>query len=113
MNKTYLTILAAFISMQAIADGYSNWAVPTEVELVSGGVLIHGAFGDPNPCGKANYIFVSQQSPTFDATLSIAISALHGNREMRLYSNKCIQVSFHWLGEIINENRNGQTVSIR
>lgn len=111
--KNILFALLLFVHMDAMAEGYSAWAVPTTVEIVSGGVLIHGAFGDPNGCGEPGYIFISQQNPAYDAALSMALSALHGNREMRFYSSKCTQVSFHWSGQVINENQGHQSIYIR
>jgi hypothetical protein len=63
MNRKILIIFLLLLSFRGEAADYSAWAVSTTVELVSGGVLIHGAFGDPNSCGKPNYIFISQQSP--------------------------------------------------
>ncbi|MET1256553.1 hypothetical protein [Aliikangiella maris] len=84
------------------------------VELVNNGVLIHGALGDPNECGKPNYIFVSKQNSFFDSVLSMSLSALHSKKEMQFYAGTCTQVSFHWgSAEVINENLEGQPVYIR
>jgi hypothetical protein len=113
MNKMIIIIFFVFMSMPASAGSYSNWAIPTHVELVGGGVLIHGAFGDPNGCGKPNYIFVSGTDIRYDSVLSMSLSALMGKKEMRFYSSQCTSVGFHWTGNVINHNLNGQAVYVR
>ncbi|ACA85758.1 hypothetical protein Swoo_1470 [Shewanella woodyi ATCC 51908] len=111
LRVTLLSLL--FSSTFANAGAYSNWAVPTNVELVGGGVLIHGQFGDPNNCGKANFIYVSHSDIRFDSVFSMALAALMGQKELRLYSSSCVGVGFHWPGNVINQNTNGQAVYIR
>ena len=100
----YIVLIAIFIfSPFSNAGAYSNWAVPTTVELVKNGVLIHGAFGDPNGCGKEGFVFVSQTDSSYDSVLSISLAALMAKKELRIYSSKCTGVGFHWPGEVINE----------
>jgi hypothetical protein len=113
MKKVVAGVFFMLMSVSAYAGNYSSWAVPTRVELVSGGVLIHGAFGDPNNCGKANYMYVSETDSRYDSVLSMSLAALMGKREMRLYSSKCTSVGFHWSGNVINQNQNSQAVYIR
>jgi hypothetical protein len=109
------TLSLCFLVNSALANAgaYSNWAVPTSVELVGGGVLIHGQFGDPNNCGKANFIHVSRTDERYDSVLSLALAALMGQKKLRLYSSSCVGVGFHWAGNVINQNTNGQAVYIR
>lgn len=101
------------LSTAVHAGAYSNWAVPTSVELVGRGVLIHGEFGDPNQCGLANLIHVSRTDERYDSVLSMALAALMAQKELRLYSSACVGISFHWSGNVINQNTNGQAVYIR
>jgi hypothetical protein len=113
MKRTLVLIGIALLASLANAGNYSSWAIPTQVELVGNGVLIHGLFGDPNECGKPNYIFVNQDNPAYDSALSIALAALMGQKELRIYASSCTTVSFHWSGEVINENRHGQSFYIK
>lgn len=113
MKKILLICFVFLFPTTTFAAGYSKYAVPTKVELVNGGVLIYGAFGDPNSCGKPDHIFVSEQSSTYQSVLTMALTALQGKRELSFYSSKCVGVSFHWSGNIINENRGGEPVYIR
>lgn len=48
MKKVIIGVFFISMSVSAYAGNYSSGAVPTNVELVSGSVLIHGAFGNPN-----------------------------------------------------------------
>lgn len=114
MKKLLLSLMFCLFFSPAFAGGYSKWAVPTIVEIVSGGVLIRGAFGDPNNCTLADYIFIRSTDARYDSILSMSYTALVGKREMRFYSSTCTSVGFHWgLREIINENKGGQAVFIR
>ncbi len=113
MKKIFLSIVLVTVGQIVYAGGYSNWAIPTSVELVSDGVLIHGNYGDPNECGKPNFVFIKRSDPSFNSVLSMALSALNAKKEMRFYSGRCVEVSFHWAGQVINENANGWSVYIR
>ncbi len=113
MEKVFFIVVVVFIANFSYAGDYSSWAVPTSIELVSGGVLIKGDFGDPNECGKTDYIYVNQETKSYESVLSMALSALMGKREMKFYSNTCSPVNFHWTGNVVNENKYGQAVFIR
>jgi hypothetical protein len=111
-NILVISSLVIFANL-ANAGNYTDWTVPTRVELVSNGVLVHGEFGDPNSCGKPNYIFVSKTNPSYESALSIFLAAFMATKELRIYSGNCTNVNFHWAGEVINENNYGQPVYIR
>lgn len=113
MKKT-ITLIIFLLSTNAFSAGYSNWAVPTKVELVNAGVLIHGAFGDPHNCGMSDYIFVDGSNPQIDRIISISMAAFAAKREMRFFSGACTNVAFHWGNtENINLNRDAQPVYVR
>lgn len=112
MQKLVVFVFGLFLSFNASAAGYSAWAVPKDVELVSGGVLVSGAFGDPNNCGIADYFFVSETDTRFDTVVSMALAALMAKKEIRFYSSKCTSVGFHWAGNVINLNQNGEALYI-
>jgi hypothetical protein len=103
----------AFASANAHASAYTAWAVPTSVELVNGGVLIEGAFGDPNNCGVGGYVFMSQSSTTFKEVVAMAYTALVAGKSLSFYAASCGQVSFHWGGNVINMVADGHTAAMR
>ena len=111
--KKVLLVFALFVTANLSAAGYSNWAVPEYIELVSGGVLVRGNFGDPNSCGRTTEFFYPESEPNYDAVLTLALSALATKKEMRFYSSTCHQVPFHHSTENINKPRYGQGIYIR
>lgn len=113
MIKYLIMLFSLSTTSSVLASGYSNWAIPTQVELVQGGVLIAGQFGDPHSCGMPNYIFISQTDVKFNHALTLATSALMAGKEMRFYVSACTSVGFHWAGDIINHTQGGQPIYIR
>ena len=111
--KRLLLLSSLIFGSNAYGAGYSNWAIPTSVELVKAGVLIHGEFGDPNGCGKPGFIYVAQSDPSYQSVLSISLAAFAAGKEIRAYANKCTAIGFHWAGEVINEHVSGQAFFIR
>jgi hypothetical protein len=86
------------------AAGYTPYVVPTEVELVNGGILIYGAFGDVNSCSVAGRVFVpsSISEDVRSKILSLVTTAIVAGRQMRFYSDGCAAVTFHYEGTPIN-----------
>jgi|SRR5688572_27804314 hypothetical protein len=115
MKKILTGIVLAWAlgSVTAQAGAYTSWGVPTMVEVVNGGVLIAGPFGDPNNCGQGNYVFMSQSSSTYKDIVAMAYTALAAGKELMFYANSCGQVGFHWTGNTINFVSDGHTAAIR
>lgn len=107
-----LLLLAGFTSYSHAA-GYTNWAIPSSIEIVNGGVLIAGNFGNPHNCGIANYIFIPSTNENKKEIIALVTTALMGKREMQFYAGRCAAVGFHWSGDVINENRSQEPVYIR
>ncbi len=112
MRNILITIFV-LVSVSVSAAGYSNWAVPEEVELVNNGLVVKGNFGDSNSCGQSGYVYISQDDINFDRKMSFVLSALHARRDMRFYVSECVAVTFHWSGNVINQNSSNQPVYIR
>ena len=107
-------VLIGLLSLETHSAGYSNWAVPTHVELVSGGLLVYGEFGNPHGCIEANKFFVSDADTRFQTIVSMSLAALMAKREMQFYGANCTdKVSFHWAGLAINENLHDHPVYIK
>jgi len=107
------SMLLAFFAAPAYSAGYSNWSVPSYVELVNDGALISGYFGDPHGCGQAGFIFVRDTNSKFKEIVAMAYSALISGRELKFYSSSCTQVIAHWSGNVINVSQEGQSVTMR
>ena len=110
---SFIFLIMCF-SNASYAGGYSVWAVPTQVEIVGGGVLIWGAFGDPNECGRADTIFISETDSRYEGVLSMSLAALMDKREMKIYSSACTSVLFHWGDDgQVNHNKGSMAVYVR
>ena len=103
--------LSTVTSVDAIAAGFTAWAVPTEIELVNNGVLISGSYLDVNRCGDGNLVFYHTRDARYQETLSMAYAALAAGKELSFYVDSCIWVSFH--NKNVNRLRSHGPVFIR
>ncbi len=103
--------LSTVTSVDAIAAGYTRWAVPTRIGLVNNGVLISGRYRDVNRCGNANLVFYHTGDARYQETLSMAYAALAAGKELSFYVDSCIWVSFH--NKNVNRLRSHGPVFIR
>ena len=100
--------------INALAAAYTPWAAVSQIERVGNGVLIYGAFGDANSCGEPDVIYYPSTHDDYDVVLSMALTALTADREMRFYVSSCTAISFHWgVNPVINQAHNGQAIYIR
>ncbi len=105
------TALASVTSVDAIAAGFTRWAVPTQIELVNNGVLIAGSYLDVNRCGHADLVFYHTRDARYQETLSMAYAALAAGKELAFYVDSCVWVSFH--NKNVNRLRSHGPVFIR
>ena len=100
-----LVVFVAGISAPsiALAGGWTNPAVPSNVQIVrTEGFLIAGPFGNPGPCGNADYIWISATHPQYKELLSTALTALGGGLKLTAYVHSCSVVSW-WSAATIGE----------
>jgi hypothetical protein len=106
MKKIFL-IISLVLSFQVNAGAYSSWATPTQLEYVNDGILVSGAFGNPNSCSVSDKIFISRvnvgSDASFQSMLSILLTAFTAQKEIRLRSDYCFNITFH--GKEVSESR--------
>ena len=105
------TALLTAASVDAIAAGYTGWAVPTRIALVNNGVLIAGSYRDVNRCGNADLVFHHTGDARYQETLSMAYAALAAGKELSFYVDSCVWVSFY--NKNVNRLRGHGPVFIR
>lgn len=109
--KVVAALICSLLPLSGLAAGYSGWAVPSQVEWVSGGILITGNFTDVNGCGQANKIFLDQAGgdiESFKMRVAMVLAGFAAQKEMQFYSVGCTTVPFHYSGNVINAaNING------
>ncbi len=103
--------LSTATSVDAIAAGYTRWAVPTRIELINNGVLISGGYRDVNRCGNVDLVFYHTRDARYQETLSMAYAALAAGKELSFYVDRCVWVSFH--NKNVNRLRGAGPVFIR
>ena len=103
--------LLSAATVDAIAAGYTGWAVPTRIALVNNGVLIAGSYRDVNRCGHADLVFYHTGDARYQETLSMAYAALAAGKELSFYVDSCVWVSFH--NKNVNRLRGHGPVFIR
>ncbi len=106
--KKYFYIASIVFSFQINAGGYSSWAIPTQLEYVNDGILVNGAFGDPNACGVLDKVFISRANvgndTKFQSMLSILLTAFAAQKQTRFRADYCFNVTYH--GIEVSESRN-------
>lgn len=90
-----IAVLVYLISSPVMAGAYSSWAVPTRAEIVNGGLLVSGSFGNPSTCSDSDFVFVDSTHTFFDEIYAFVVSAIASERELRFYTSSCFYVSFH------------------
>jgi len=105
------TALSTAASVDAMAAGYTGWAVPTRIALVNNGVLIAGSYRDVNRCGNANLVFYHTGDARYQETLSMAYAALAAGKELSFYVDSCVWISFY--NKNVNRLRGHGPVFIR
>jgi len=78
------------MSTNCIAATWSNFAVPTRVDIVrNDGFMIYGDFGNAGECDVANQIFVRIDHPQYDAIYSTALAAIMSKSEIQAFIHAC------------------------
>lgn len=112
MKRVAIIALMSLLSTSNVqVSAYTPWAVPTMFEVVSGGIAIYGAYGNENGCSSSDTILYPNTYVDYDVVVSMVITAITSEREMRFYSNDCATFAFH--GGTINRARNGQAIYMR
>lgn len=92
INVLALMLVLCFYGALAEAAGWTNWAAPTQIDLVGvspSGIMIYGAFGNPGPCTTTDRFFVPATHPQYSKIYAMALAAQAARREIRGYVSTC------------------------
>lgn len=103
--------IATFFPQLGFAGGYTPYVVPTMMEVVSGGIVVYGAFGNENSCTSSDTVLYSNTFVDYEVVVSMVLAAITSGREIRFYSDECVTFAFH--GGTVNRARNGQAIYFR
>ncbi|MCW8876192.1 MAG: hypothetical protein OQK04_04215 [Kangiellaceae bacterium] len=86
----------------ALAGGYSNWAIPTRIDIErDGGFMIYGAFGNPAGCNEPNRIYVQKAHPQYAEIYSTALAAFSAGKKLQAYVHQCTAVGWYSGSQVI------------
>ena len=92
----YVLILLLFTSTASHATGWSQFATPTQVDVVlSSGFMIHGNFGNAGGCSIADRIYVLATHPQYNEIYSAVLTAFTSEKQIRIYINTCDAVLWY------------------
>jgi hypothetical protein len=97
MKSTIVSsMLAMLIAVDACAGGWTNWATPTQIDVVGtdsalapAGLMIYGTFGNVGNCTQSDRIFIPASHGQYNEILAAALSANISGRRIRGYVSSC------------------------
>lgn len=111
MISKMVRILLLAIST-TFAGGFTNWAVPTMIEVERGGGFgVWGDFGNPAFCHTSNVVYVMASHPQYKEIYATVLSALNNGYQVRFYVHSCDIVA--WWSTQNNNNVVGSGGSVR
>jgi hypothetical protein len=120
VNRSSAYVLAASCCLLSQANvlaapGYTPWAVPTQVQMTSGGILVSGAFGNLETCTYADHVFYHSSYAQYNVVVSMVMAAIAAKQEIRFYVSGCMPVGFIWGGNTsaVNGSADGNGVAVR
>lgn len=96
-HSRWIAALALMLSLTAargaLAAGYTNWAVPTQIMTTGdGGILVYGAFGNPAQCAVADKIHVQNDTNQLKLVEGMVLTALATGKAVQFYVVECSTV---------------------
>lgn len=99
MKKLIIAILA-FASTQTFAGGWSEWAVPTKIDVErGGGFMIYGSFGNAGGCVSVDKLYVKIDHPQYKVIYATALAAFSGKSRIQAYVHSCESVGWYAAAE--------------
>lgn len=113
MLRLISIIALSLVSVPSYAGAFSNWAVPTRIDLERGnGVLVYGEFGNAGDCVITNKVYIPESHPQYDKAYAMVLAAFTAGKEVVFYIDQCLPVG--WYAQASNTfNATTKTVYIR
>lgn len=95
-NMKPLFIMLLMIPGLCLADGWTNWAKPTQVDIDRGnGIMVYGNYGNPSECVAPKMIYIPSSHPAYEHVYEVVTKAFSNVREIRMYTNGCGTVNYY------------------
>ncbi len=96
--KFVVSLLLTFASATVAANGFTNAAVPTRIDLVQAGTagfMLFGEFGNVGGCSVSNQVFVEATHPQYDQMYATVLAAFMAGKAVALYAHSCQPVLWY------------------
>ena len=86
----YVIVSLLLVSSTVCASGYSDYAVPWQIEVEAGnGFMVTGNFGNAGNCANDDAFYVRASHPQYEQLYSAALVALREKKRLRVYIHGC------------------------
>jgi len=104
----------SIISVQGYCGGYSNWAKPTDLNIIgASGFRVNGVFGKLTECVLNDQVFIKSDHPQYKEIYSMVLAAYSSNKEVRFYLSECVVVNWISADSISTFSINNSQIDIR
>jgi hypothetical protein len=88
--KYSLCSLLFLISTDCFAGAWSNWAMPTRLDVVrQDGIMVYGAFGNPAGCTVPNQFFLAYGTAQYSQIYATLLMAFSTGKQVQVYAGSC------------------------
>ena len=92
----YLGVLLVAFSSAVYGGGWSNAAIPTQIDIErGGGFMVYGSFGNAGGCTVADRIYVLKGHPQYKEIYSAVLAAFTSGKKVQIYVHSCGPVSWY------------------
>ena len=94
--KYVLIVLALFVCSTSHAAGWSQFAVPTQVDIERGnGLMVYGSFGNAGGCTVSDQVYVQFSHPQYKEVYSAVLAAFTSGKQVQFYVHSCDSVIWY------------------
>lgn len=92
----YVLVSLLLVSSAAYSQGWSQFAVPTRVDIERGnGLMVYGSFGNVGNCTVADRFYVLASHPQYEEIYSAVLTAFTSQKQVQVHIASCDSVTWY------------------
>jgi hypothetical protein len=96
MKRRHLaSFMLMALSSVGFAGGTTAWAIPTQVDLTYGGIMVYGAFGNVGGCSVTDRFFVPINAGQYKEIYATLMAAFTAGKQVAVYVDTCDSVGWY------------------